>query len=208
MPRRLTAFENCKSPVCIVLLTSLLVSSCQTNEGQEWKPTVGLSTTIADDYEVSVSSLGYTGYTESLDYSVNEIELGATRVTPNGKRPIKHEFAGFKLGSGELSNELGADDLDELSWGGIIYNDKGEAIIPFFSIWATTSEYADLSISKQLGLRLGGGVEYMIEDSNASITLGADFLVPLIEAEGDVDGIPFEVDGAGFAIRLGFRIFL
>ena len=199
-------FTSAKQNACLLLLATLCLSACEAPAGQEWKPTIGLSTTIVDNYEVDISALGYIGYSESFDYSMNELELGSTRVTPDNMRPIKHEFAGFKLGSGDLRDSSGSGDLDEFSGGGILYFDEGESLIPFLSIWATNSDFENPILSTQLGLRIGGGIEYPILGRNASITLGGDYLIPLIGAQ-DSTGI-VELNGRGLAVRLGIRFVL
>ncbi len=189
-----------------LLLVLISISACQTPEGQEWKPTFGLSTTIVDSYEAELSALGYSD-SESVDYSMTEIEVGATRVTPADERPIKHEFVGFKLGSGDVTDSTGTSgDLDEISGGGLIYFDKGDPLIPFLSIWSVITDLSDApDLSTQLGIRFGGGVEYAVS-RNAAFTLSGDYLVPLIDAE-DSTGL-FDLSTSGFAIRLGIRFVL
>jgi hypothetical protein len=190
----------------LLLSTFAMTVSCQAPDGQEWKPTFGVSTTVIDNFEFEGSAFGYTESAD-IDYSMTQVELGATRVSEGIGRPIKHEFVGLALGSGDLSiDDVGEGDLKEFSAGGNFYFDDGKSLIPFLSVWSTIGEYADNSnASKQLNLRLGGGVEYAVSDQ-AALTFAGDYLLPLVDAEDDVLGVDFNT--SGFAIRIGLRFVL
>lgn len=197
-------FTSAKQNACLLLLATLCLSACEAPAGQEWKPTIGLSTTIENSYDLDISGLGYS-LSVPMDYSSNEFELGATLVTPDHDGRTKHLFAGIKYGSGDIKEPFGtSQDLEEASLGGILYFDKGTTLVPFFSIWAVSTEYPDQPISEQLGIRPGVGVEYVISE-NAALTIGADYLIPLDPGEDEV-GVDGEL--SGLAVRLGIRFVL
>jgi len=183
------------------LLALVLTGACQTPEGQEWKTTLGLNTTVAEDYEAEVESFGLVA-TGEVDYSVTQFELGATRVEPQAGRDIKKEFAAIALGLGEI----GDADILELSGGGRFYIDNGGDIIPFLSLWTSIIDYTDFDdVSAQLGLRLGGGAELVLNETTG-LHVGLDYLVPLIAAEEDLGSGEVEVEG--WALRVGLTFML
>ncbi len=132
---------------------------------------------------------------------MTNIEFGATLVSEGPKRLIKHQFSGFALGTGDLSSPSASLDIAEISAGGRYYHDKGGPAIPFLSIWSTLDTPDDPEAPSQLGLRFGGGVEFLI-GSAAALTLQGDYLVPLINGE---DSLGFQYEVSGFAIRFGIR---
>jgi hypothetical protein len=221
-------FTSAKQNACLLLLATLCLSACEAPAGQEWKPTIGLSTAVSAGYELETEATGpslngllYFFDVLDGDLSMTEIELGQTLVTADYERTIKHQFYGIKIGSGEASTSGGtlSADLDEFSVGGIFYFDKGTDLVPFCSIFTTASklDIDELGIEPSiLGIRLGGGFEFSINKS-AVITLGADYLIPLRSGEviyaGDglgfgEDVTPLAFELSGLAVRLGIRFVL
>lgn len=188
------------------LATSLLLiaAACHAPEGKEWKPTIGLTSTVDSSYDLSydltLSGLGYAG-SIPVDFSMTNIEFGTTLVSEGPKRLIKHQFFGFALGTGNLSYPPFSLDIAEISAGGRYYHDEGGPAIPFLSIWSTLDTPDDPEVPSQLGLRFGGGVEFLF-GSTAALTLQGDYLVPLINGE---DSLGFQYEVSGFAIRFGIR---
>jgi len=191
------------SRISTIVLSISFIAACKTPEGQEWKPTVGVAAAVVDSYSADISALGFSG-SGDVDYSLVQFELGATKVTPNETRPLKHEFAGIVFGVGDLSAGGASADLVEISGGGRYYFDKGGTVIPFLSIWSTISTLDDpLVDTPQLGLRFGGGIEYPFA-GNLAATLSGDYTLPLIDAEDSTGLVSSSVDGV--AIRLGLRL--
>jgi len=188
-------------PRTLLVLTLALTGACQTPEGQEWRTTLGLNTTVHDDYDAEAESFGLVAAGE-VDYALTQFELGATRVEPQAGRDIKKEFAAVALGLGEI----GDTDILELSGGGRFYIDNGGDIIPFLSLWTSIIDYTDFDdVDAQLGLRLGGGAELVLNDTTG-LHVGLDYLVPLIEAEEDFGSGSLEVEG--WALRVGLTFML
>ena len=184
-----------------ILLSLSMLHGCQAPEGQEWIPTGGFNLAVVDDYKVEVSALGYSG-SGDVEYSSFQFEAGATRVTPNDVRDIKHEFAGISFGFGDLEADGATSDLVEFSGGGRFYFDDGSDVIPFLSIWSVISDIDDpLVNTPQLSIRAGGGVEWPFSPQ-AALSIGADLTIPIIDAE-DSTGL-FESNAEGLAIRIGF----
>ena len=190
--------------VRILLALVALTSACQTPEGQQWNTTLGINTTVWDDYEAEVKAFGLVG-SGDIDYSLTAFEVGATRVEPQAGRDLKHEFAGLMFGIGDIDDN-GSLDLTEIGGGGRIYFDNGGELIPFLSIWSSIVSYDDLDdVDAQLGLRLGGGVEVVLTE-NAALQLGLDYHLPLIPAEDSGSSSELEIEG--LAARIGFVLML
>lgn len=194
---------KCSTLPCSALLYSALLYSlagCSTTPGQEWKPTAGVTTVASSSYDLGVSAAGSSG-SISVDHSVLNVELGATLVSEGPGRPIKHQFAGLAFGSGELENDLGEIDIGEVSGGGRYYLDGGNAVIPFISIWSVLTDID--GATPQLGLSIGGGVEYSL-NSNAALTLSGDYQIPIMDAEDEfLPGVTYDIGGLSF--RFGVR---
>jgi hypothetical protein len=140
------------SPLALFLATSCTALP----EGQVWQPTFGIDRTVVDNYELEVDVSGFGSASADVDYTLTQVELGATRVDESGEAPKKIEFAGVRVGFGELEIDGTAADLIEISGGGRWYFSQSESVQPFFSFWSVLSDLDDpLSDSPQLGLRLG-----------------------------------------------------
>lgn len=188
-----------------LLLASALMSACQDVPGSHtWEPTLGVDYSLIGDYDLELAALGYSLETD-VDYRVIQFEAGATKVDYSGGASVKKEFAGIRFGVGEVED----DDIDasvdiwELSGGGRWYFDSGDALIPYLSLWSVISGFEDVD-SPQLGLRVGGGVEYPLHEV-FFLRAELDYLFPLLEGEDDF-GI--DVEGDGIALRVGFSAFV
>ena len=185
----------------LIALGLLVLCSCNTPANHTWTPTIGIQTTVFDSYTFDLSGIGYSG---DVDYSTVDIQLGATEVSEGEDRLIKHQFMGVVFGSGDLEGSGGVG-LDEISGGGRYYFDKGGAVIPFASIYTTASAIDVSGIGSQLGIRIGGGVEYPIS-RNISMIAGADYLISIVDAT-DYYGYAVGSIG-GLAARFGIIVSL
>jgi opacity protein-like surface antigen len=184
----------------LVPLACLLVSSCAAlKENESWQASVGADVSIFDDYELEVEST----LAVDVDYSALQIELGATRIAESEGERIKQEFAGIRVGFGDI--ELGgvSVDLVELSGGGRLYFNQSKSVLPFFSVWSVVSSLDGDDIP-QVGVRLGGGAEFPLNETFA-LRFELDYLVPILGGE---DSLGFEVEGSGLAGRFGFSALL
>lgn len=190
--------------IAITLALAVATSSCTSApEGQEWKPTLGANVAIFDDYTLTVSGFGVSA-SGDVDYSSFQLEGGATRRTPTEEGAIKHEFAGVRIGFGDITDELGTSvDLTEISGGGSFYGDMHGRVQPYFSIWSVISDL-DGADRAQLGLRLGAGLDMAVSDSTGLI-FEVDYLLPLISGQEVVLGEIIDVEGDGLAARIGLR---
>jgi hypothetical protein len=176
-------FKNALSVVLTIVLAS---SGCLTPEGQSWAPAAGLQVKVADSTELSA-----LGYTFSTEYRSAELMVGGLRTSAGQDRRIKHEFAGFMLNL--------QDQPREFSGGGHYYFDEGNDLIPYVSFFSTISDSGSAYASDQLGLRFGGGLEFLVAE-NVAINLGADYLLPILPFE---DAFGNQAEFSGLAIRLG-----
>jgi hypothetical protein len=187
---------------CLLLSSLCLASSCTVlPEGHSWQPTLGIDRTVADDYELEVDISGLGSASGDVEYTATQVEFGATRIDETGDRPKKVEFAGLRIGFGELELDGVAADLLEISGWGRWYLGQSPSIQPFVSLWSVLSDLDDpLSDTPQLGLRFGGGAEVPITEALA-FRGEVDYLIPLLAAE-DETGLA-ESEGSGLAVRLG-----
>jgi len=189
--------QNRSMKYLIIALPLITLAACYTPPGQEWRTTAGLQTTVLDSYQAEIDAPGFSLTDGDVDYSMTEVLLGATRVTPSETRPVKHEFAGIVFGTGEADNV----DLLEISAGGYYYIDRGHSLTPYLLVFATATD-PDLSgFDRQFGFRLGGGVDFALT-SQVSATLGADYLFPILDSENSSGNT--ELNLSGLALRLGF----
>lgn len=188
-----------------LLLALCFAPACQDVPGSHtWEPTLGLDYSIASDYELKLAALGYALETD-VDYKVMQFEAGATKVVHAGEKSHKEQFAGIRLGVGSVEEDDsgGSADLWELSGGGRWYADAGTLFIPYFSLWSVLSGFEGVD-SPQLGLRLGGGLEYPV-DQTFFLRIEADYLYPMLEG---ADDLGIDVEGNGLALRVGFSAYV
>lgn len=188
-----------------LLLAACAMSACQNVPGSHsWEPTLGVDYTLLGEYDLELAALGYTLETD-VDYRVVQFEFGATKVDRSGDKPVKREFAGFRLGFGEVEDdEVDASvDIWELSGGGRWYFQSDGVLIPYFSLWSVLSSFEDVD-TPQLGVRVGGGLEYPL-DEIFFLRAELDYLFPILEGEDDF-GI--DVEGDGVALRLGISAYV
>lgn len=181
-----------------LLPLAALLAACQSTPTNEWRTTLALNTTVADEYEAEVSAGGIVADGD-VDYDSLGIELGATNVDVQAGRDLKHESFLVGYSVGELD---GSTDIRELYAGGKVYFDGGGTLIPFLGAYASLLDFEDGGdVDPQVGARLGGGVEVVLTDDFA-LSAGIDYLLPLISAE---EG-PVEADIEGWAIRVGLVV--
>jgi len=165
-------------------------------------PTVGIQRAVYDDYDFDVNSL-ILASNGGVDYSMTEFMLGATLVTPGEKRPVKDQFLGLTIGTGDLEAQGISSSLVETSLGSIWYFDDEGMFVPFVSLFGTLSNTSKIpDLGNQGGIRFGAGVEYPIA-SNVSASIGADYLLPVYDAKTS-SGIA-EATLEGVAIRFGMN---
>lgn len=191
-------------------LSLLLASACTSPPGTSYEPSIRGSFAVIEGFEAEVSD-GVGSVSGDSDYSSLELAIGAVQVEEDGR----------KIGRAELifgSAEFGNLDAFELSGGGRFFVGGGEDLSPFLSIYTVSTilesirfdpggGVISLNPGVQLGLRLGGGVEYQLNET-VFVDLGADYTLPLIAAEADVNGFgtPIETEVYGFAIRMSIGI--
>jgi hypothetical protein len=186
------------------LLLLLPAAGCTATPGNHrWAPTLAVDHTVVDDYELDVDA-GVLEGTSDIDYTVTQVELGATRVEETADHPRKIDFLGVRVGFGDVEDDGIDSDLLELSAGGRWYFGQSQSIQPFFSLWSVVSDLDDeIGDDPQFGVRVGGGAELPISDTLA-LRGEVDYLIPVIPGEDELGLAEFE--GSGLALRLGVSL--
>lgn len=154
---------------------------------------------MASDYESQTSSGGQSS-TSDIDYT--NVEAGL--VFSSWQDGRKLSSGAIQVGRTEL------EDLDaiELTSGGRFYLPLDGLVRPFVGLEGTTfftDDVAGFDVGDGFGLRLGGGIEIPLGETDVYIDLRVDYLVPLIEAESNTfPTIDTELEG--LALRLGIGI--
>jgi len=176
--------------------------SCQSNT--DYVPTVRLATSMASSYNANVDALGYAATIPITTASETMFAVGLKE---------KNRETGRIKSLGELvfsSPSFGLNSSSRIAGGGRYYADSDDSAMPFFSIYSVmddiTSEGEDLGI--QLGLSLGGGIEYMVNEK-AFVDVSFSYLVPLIAAEYYIydpisfNSLPVSTELDGWTVNLG-----
>ncbi len=183
------------------LFVSLLTCafSCA-QPGVEYKPTFRAGGILADSMDGEVSTLGYA-FSGSTDYSSVELGIGATEYR-DGERVALSELVISKSSFGDL-------DAIEISGGGRYFFSSSESMFPFVSIYAqnTISETVPgttLNLGTQLGLQLGAGVQYFVNEQ-FFIDSSLRYLIPLIPGKSNT--FPeIETEFSGISLEIGIGV--
>ncbi len=192
------------------LALALACSSCVSQPGVTMQPSIRGSAALVESYEAEISD-GTGSQAVDTEYSSVDVGFGVVSTDESGK----------KLGRAEVvlgGAEYGDLEALEISGGGRFYLGDPGQVSPFLSIYSVVTTLDSVLVSDgftvydvdpgvQLGLRLGGGVEYQINEV-LFVDLAADYTLPLIAAEATVDGFstPVETELYGLAIRVGVGV--
>ena len=193
-----------------LLALALAASSCVNQPGVTMQPSIRGSAVLVESYEAEISD-GTGSLAGDTEYSSVDVGFGVVSTDESGK----------KLGRAEVVlgvAEYGDLEALEISGGGRFYLGDPGQVSPFLSIHSVVTTLDSVLVSDgvtvydvdpgvQLGLRLGGGVEYQINEV-LFVDLAADYTLPLIAAEATVDGFstPVETELYGLAIRVGVGV--
>ena len=164
--------------ICLWLGVALLATSVSCQSNIEYIPTVRLATSVASSYTANIDLLGYAGTVEYDDSSETMVAVGLKE---------KDRETGRIKSLGELvfsSPSFESDTSFRIAGGGRYYLDSEDNAVPFLSFYSvsdTLTSGGD-NIGIQLGLSLGGGIEYMVNEK-AFVDLSFSYLVPLLAAE-------------------------
>lgn len=195
--------------ISLWLGVALLATSVSCQSNIEYIPTVRLATSMASSYTANIDLVGYAGTVEYDDSSETMVAVGLKEKDRETGR-IK------SLGELVLSTALSESYTStRIAGGGRYYADSDNSdnsAVPFFSIYSVMDNITSASGGEdygfQLGLSLGGGIEYMVNEK-AFVDVSFSYLVPLMAAEyyiydssiGDYHTIYTELDG--WTINLG-----
>jgi hypothetical protein len=205
--------KNKLASVAIVVATIFTQSCNNTPEGHTWAPEAGIQFTVSSSYDVDaeLSAFGYTvSGSANVDYDSFDLRIGQTSTSAGDTRAIKHEHIGIIIGTSTFAlSDFGSESDSgisgtEISGGGRMYKDKGNDTIPYLSFYSTMTELDAHGIpsSPQIGLRVGGGLEYIIAEG-IMLDAGADFLIPLSSGSVGSPDESVDLEWSGLAIRIG-----
>ena len=194
----------------VALLTILM--SCQSQI--EYIPNIRVATSMASSYTASGTSVTLS----SSGYAIPPVELNATEIMVAVGVKEKERETGRIKSLGELVFSTLSDgqyQSTRIAGGGRYYvgSDPTIKYMPFFSFYSVIdtieSDLGDLG--SQLGLSLGGGVEYALSEK-AYFDMSFNYLVPLSGAESTVLGsgtwgssydVTTEIDGWSINVGIG-----
>lgn len=196
----------------LILLPLLLSTGCQTLAEDEYVRSnllVAVTPFANFEAEQTLQPFGLTG-SGDVDYTSFEVGFGATtyRSMGEGVADRKISRAEFRIGRANFSEDGGTFDLDafEFAGGGRFFFEGRDGIAPFVGIHSVATwadEQDGFSLGSQLGLRLGAGVEFELNESVAA-DFGLDYTLPLLAAESDsVGGASIDTEVSGLALRIG-----
>jgi hypothetical protein len=192
----------------VALLTILM--SCQSQI--EYIPNIRVATSVANSYTASGTSVALS----SLGYAVTPVELNPTEIMVAVGVKEKEKETGRIKSLGELVFSTASDGQyksTRIAGGGRYYvgSDPTIKYMPFFSLYsvidAIESDLGD--IGSQLGLSLGGGVEYALSEK-AFFDMSFNYLIPLLGAETVINNpsvgaydVTTELDGWSINMGIG-----
>lgn len=214
---RLFALPARAVPKLAILAVGLSSVGCQ-SAGTTDKVSLRGAFVLAENYEATLSD-AEDSFSGDTDYSSFDVALGVVRTRDeDGVRLSRLEVG---LGIAEFE-EL---EATELLAGGRLYvgqSDAATSAAPYLSIHSvltmfdTTSatdgiDTFDIDYGDQIGLRLGGGLEFFVSDT-VFLDVGVDYTLPIVAADGQISlsGVSgdIETEVEGFALRLGAGVVL